>query len=92
MKRVLGVFLLYFVINILYLFMVGNTWLDYLVWNQITNMFVLLVHLAAIFLTIIVTSDEFENVNQRFMIRIGAGLVYLLIMYVMMSSQYLMLK
>jgi hypothetical protein len=92
MKRVVGVFLLYFVVNILYLIMVGNTWIDYLTWNQITNMFVLIVHLFAIFLTIYVTKDEFEDVNKRFMVRIGSGLLYLIIMYIMMSTQYLMLK
>lgn len=92
MKRVIGVFLLYLLVNVVYLFMVGTQIYDCQTWNQITNMFILIVNIGAIFLSIFVTKDEFETVNKRFLIRMIIGVVYLSILYGVMESQYLMLK
>ena len=91
MGRVIGVFMLYLLINIIYLFMVGNPMYDCTTWNNITSLYVLLINVGAIFTTIVITRREFSTINQRFLIRTSASLVYLVMMYIIMSGQYLML-
>ena len=92
MKRVFGVFLMYVLIFIVYLVMLGNPIFDCEKWNQISNVFALLIHLFAIFTTIGVTKDEFKNLNKRFLVRTIMGLLYLVLLFIIVNGQFLLLE
>lgn len=92
MKRLIGVFLLYLFTNILYLFVLNSSLMLCSEWNQVTNTFVLVVHLSAMSLSIFITKEEFKNLNQRFFARMISGLIYLILFYSIVQSQIFMLK
>ena len=92
MKRLIGVFLLYFLVFVIYLFLLGSDSNTCAEWNEITTMFTLILHISAIFLTVLVTRDEFDSINTRFLARLSSSLVYLVIFYILTQGQVLMLK
>lgn len=92
MKKVIVVFILYLLINIIYSFMIGSFIFDIDTWNYISNIYVLVINFGAIIATVIVSKKVFATVNTRFIVRISFGLVYLVLLYMMVSRQVWMLK
>lgn len=92
MQRLVGVFLLYLMINMLYFFFVGGLNYSCEDWNVISNVYILVIHLIMIFSSIIITKKEFKNVNQSFLISTLIGLGYLILLYVFLVNQMFILE
>ena len=92
MPRLVGLFLLYIMLNVLYFFFVGSNIYSCEDWNLISNVYILLIHLIMIFSSIIITKKEFKSVNQSFLISAVIGLGYLVLLYIFLVNQMFILN
>jgi len=91
MKKIAYGFIVYLIVLIASYMIIPNINGDYEVINQWTQLFLSGLHLVMIF-SCILFSRSITDLNQRFFVRMGSALIYMICLYGLLSLQIFMLK
>ena len=89
------VFLVYVIINILYLTLLNTniaSEIDYLMWNQISKIFRVLINILFIFFSLIIIRNSKETIMTMNLTRLITATLYLSTLYFIVISQLFMMK